>query len=108
MAKIIRWSCPQCDQETHFKGLCRKCTEYDDSGNPTKPVHRVRLNHTQTDHKPQIRTKLDFVNQRRRNPSKKQLEVLKEKLNSHSEALHLQHEHDDFTEVGESLGGEEE
>ena len=110
MAKVIRWSCPQCDEETHFKGLCRQCTEYDADGIPIKPVHRVRLNH---------------VNARRKNPSKKQLKALQESLNAHSRPLHLQHEldeasnccasetcetgcDDEIIEMGESIGGEEE
>ncbi len=118
MAKIIRWACPECDQETHFKGLCRDCTEYDDGGNPVKPVHRVRLNHNPTPFTQNRKTKEGFLNSRRRNPTKKQLKAIKEALNEHSAPVSLQHEHDencdpncghaDFVEIGESIGGEEE
>ncbi len=119
MAKMVRWACPECDEETHFKGLCRKCTEYDDAGHPVKPVHRIRLNHTPTQHTPHIRTKNDFVDGRRKKPSKKQLEAIKEKLNAGSRPVSHQHEHGedcgddcghagDFVEIGESIGGEEE
>jgi hypothetical protein len=118
MAKI-RWACPECEVETHFKGLCRKCTEYDNDGRPVKPVHRVRLNHTSTTNNPPRLTKDDFLNARRRNPTKKQLEAIKDHINSHSKVVHLQHEHEhecdegcdhseEFTEVGESIGSEEE
>ncbi len=118
MAKVIRWACPECEVETHFKGLCRECTEYDDEGKPTKPIYRVRLNHTQTTHTPHIRTKKDFVDARRRQPTKKQLEAIKDHMNAHSKVVSLQHEHDencgedcdhaDFTPIGETIGGEEE
>ena len=89
----IRWACPECEAETHFRGLCRECTEYDSEGTPVKPIHRVRLNHTPTEHhdfhKP---TKKDFVNARRRNPTKKQLDQIKEIMNAQSKPVHLEHE----------------
>jgi len=91
---VIRWACPECETETHFKGLCRQCTEYDDVGNPVKPIHRVRLNHNPTSHNPYIKTKADFTNSRRRKPTNKQIQAMTEHLNSHSKPLHLQHEHD--------------
>ena len=126
MAKArIRWACPECDEETHFKGLCRECTEYDADGIPIKPVHRVRLNHNPTNSTHRRLTKSDYVNARRKNPSKKQLKALQESLNAHSRPLHLQHEldeasnccasetcetgcDDEIIEMGESIGGEEE
>ena len=124
MAKArIRWACPECDEETHFKGLCRECTEYDADGKPIKPVHRVRLNHNPTKTNHRRLTKADYLNARRKNPSKKQLEALKESLNTHSQAVSLQHElesnccdaktceaecGDEMVEMGESIGGEEE
>ncbi len=103
-----RWACPECELETHFKGLCRKCTEYDGDGRPVKPIHRVRLNHTPTTYTSTTLTKDDFLNARRRKPTKKQLEAIKE--------VHLQHEHEcseecdheEFTEIGESIRSEEE
>ena len=118
MAKI-RWACPECEVETHFKGLCRNCTEYDAEGQPTKPVQRMRMNYTPTTHNPQILSKNDFLNARRRKPTKKQMEAIKDQLNAQSKAIHLQHEHEhecseecdhdeEFTEIGESIGGEEE
>jgi len=114
MAKVgILWSCPQCDEQTHFKGLCRKCTEYNVQGEPVKPVHRVRLNHTPTEQNQYVRTKTDFVNSRRRQPSKKQLETIKEMLNSQSKEIVGADEEDDFRPVGQgitddSIEGEEE
>ncbi len=114
MAKI-RWACPECEAETHFKGLCRKCTEYDEQGLPIKPIQRIRKNHTPTTRKPQILSKNDFLNARRRKPTKKQIEALKDQMNANSKALHHHHECDDecthegeFTEIGESIGSEEE
>tara|TARA_B100000214_G_scaffold324720_1_gene261861 strand:- start:1485 stop:1919 length:435 start_codon:yes stop_codon:yes gene_type:complete len=120
MAKMIRWSCPECDEETHFKGLCRQCTEYDADGIPIKPVHRVRLNHTPTEHHFQKRTKADYVNARRKNPSKKQLEKIKEVMNAQSQMLHQEHdccanetcehkgedEEDDFRPIGQGITDE--
>ena len=128
---VIRWACPECEAETHFKGLCRECTEYDDAGNPVKPVHRVRLNHTPTTPNQYRKNKADFVNSRRKKPTNKQIEAMKEHLNAQSQALHLQHEHehdccanetcehkgadeeDDFRPIGQAItddaiGGEEE
>lgn len=101
----IHWVCPECDLETHFKGLCRNCTEYDTDGQPTKPVQRMRKNYTPTTHNSQILSKGDFLNARRRKPTKKQLEAIKEQFNAQSKAIHLQHEHEEeFTEIGESIG----
>ena len=118
MAKIL-WACPECEVETHFKGLCRKCTEYNAEGHPTKPVQRIRKNYTPTAHNPHILSKNDFLNARRRKPTKKQIEAIKEQMNAQSKALHHQHEHEhecgddcdhdeEFTEIGESIGSEEE
>ena len=103
----IRWACPECDEERHFKGLCRECTEYDDEGTPIKPVNRVRLNHTPTEHHHQSKpTKEDFVNQRRPHPSKKQLDRIKDAFNatSHVCGPDCTHDHEaDFQSVGEAL-----
>mgnify|MGYP001295344248 CR=1 FL=1 len=38
------WKCLECEMEAHYKGLCRSCSEYDDSGKVLKPVQRTRLN----------------------------------------------------------------
>ena len=110
------WACPECQVETHFKGLCRNCTEYDTEGQPTKPVQRMRMNYTPTTNNPHTLSKNDFLNARRRKPTKKQIEAIKEQFNAQSKALHHQHEHEcgddceheEFTEVGESIGSEEE
>ena len=93
MAKI-HWACPECENQTSYKGLCRGCTEYDEQGTPVKPIYRVRLNHTPTEHHIHQRTKADFLNARRKNPSKKQLEEIKGIMNSQSKAIHHQHEHE--------------
>lgn len=116
MAKMIRWACPECEAETHFKGLCRECTEYDDKGRPIKPIHRIRLNHTPTTRSGQKKSKADFLAARRRKPTKKELEAIKDHINSKSKAIAHEHTeacgenciHDEFQEIGESIGGEEE
>ncbi len=110
MAKLASWECPQCGLKTHYKGLCRECTEYDDAGIPVKPVYRVRLNHTPTTHQVQIPTKNDFVNARRRQPSKKQLEKMKEMLNATSRRVDGEGEdsEEDFMSVGEIIAKVEE
>lgn len=98
------WVCPECNTAVLFKGLCRLCTEYDEKGHPTKPVQRIRKNYTPTTHNPQILSKGDFLNARRRKPTKKQIEAIKEQFNAQSKALHHQHEHEEeFTEIGESI-----
>ena len=113
MAKLdILWSCPQCDEQTRFRGLCRECTVYDADGNPTKPVHRVRLNHNPSEgSNNRVKTKIDFVNSRRKHPSKKQLGQIQEMLNSQSR--NVSDEEDDFRPIGQAItdeiiGGEEE
>ena len=110
MAQLASWECPQCGVKTHYKGLCRECTEYDDAGIPVKPVYRVRLNHTPTTHQVQIPTKNDFVNARRRQPSKKQLEKMKEMLNATSRRVDGEGEDSegDFMSIGEIVAKVEE
>ena len=44
MKQVMIWKCPECEIEAHYKGLCRSCSEYDDSGKVLKPVARVRHN----------------------------------------------------------------
>jgi hypothetical protein len=108
MAKIS-WACPECDVETHFKGLCRNCTEYDEAGQPIKPIHRVRKNYAPTNYQPHIPSKNDFLNSRRRKPTNKQIVAIQEHFNAQSHECGDDCEHDEeFTEVGESIGSEEE
>ena len=115
MAKV-NWVCPAGHLECHFKGLCRNCTEYDEKGHPTKPIQRIRMNFTPTTHKPHIPSKNDFLNARRRKPTNKQMAAIQEHFNAQSQAHHHQHEHEcgddceheEFTEIGESIGSEEE
>jgi len=38
------YQCLSCDSVAHHKGLCRSCTQYDESGKVLKPVQRTRLN----------------------------------------------------------------
>ena len=87
MKRKAVWECPECKSQTHFKGLCRECTEYDDNGTPVKPVNRVRMNYTRKEHQHQRKTKQDFTNQRRPHPSKKQLDAIKDALNAQSRNL---------------------
>lgn len=113
MAQLATWECPECKNTTHYKGLCRDCTEYDDSGSPVKPVSRVRINHTQTEKHIHIPTKADFVNSRRKQPSKKQLDAIMAQLNANSHKCQGEEcpvcESEDFTPIGEIIkGGEEE
>ena len=110
MAKLASWECPQCGLKTHYKGLCRECTEYDETGTPVKPVYRVRVNHTQTERHVHIPTKADFVNSRRRQPSKRQLEKMKEMLNATSRRVDGEGEDSegDFMSIGEIVAKVEE
>ena len=105
------WACPSCEMELRFKGLCRDCTEYDSSGNPTKPVHRVKKNSQAKDEHNHKTTKEDYINSRRPKPSKKQLTSLMEQLNANSHIVtphihtddcdHSHDEEEDFTPIGE-------
>ncbi len=40
----VDWKCMTCESVTPFKGLCRDCSEYDESGNILNPVPRVKVN----------------------------------------------------------------
>lgn len=105
------WVCPQCDSEAHWKGLCRKCTEYNERGTPINPVPRMRQ--PPTDNPPYeyiLPTKESFLAQRRRKPTHKQVRAMKEAQKKHhaehecgDECTH-DHEEYDFVEIG----GEEE
>ncbi len=44
MPQIKTYQCLSCDSIAHHKGLCRTCTDYDDTGTVLKPVQRTRLN----------------------------------------------------------------
>jgi len=44
MPQTKTYQCMSCDSVAHHKGLCRRCTEYDESGTVLKPVQRTRLN----------------------------------------------------------------
>jgi len=106
------WGCPTCNEQTRFKGLCRECTEYE-NGVPIKAVHRIRLNHSHTQQQNHKKTKSDYINQRRPQPSKKQLDAMKEILNSASSVVDSQGHtcsdesccppEEDFTPVGEAI-----
>jgi hypothetical protein len=39
-AALQHWQCPQCESSTHYRGLCRDCSNTADS----VYVHRVRVN----------------------------------------------------------------
>lgn len=80
---MIYFICPTCDLKTRWKGLCRECTTYDDNGNIINAVRRVKegvhvhdenCNHDH-EHPPSPKIQIskdDFVNARRRKPTKKQ------------------------------------
>jgi len=109
MKRKAIWECPECKSQTHFKGLCRECTEYDDNGTPVKPIHRVRVNHTRKEKQTHARTKQDFVNERRPYPSKKQLDAIKNALNSQSRNLvDGTHDGSDLPTIHETISGIEE
>ena len=44
MPQMKTYQCLSCDSVAYHKGLCRTCTEYDESGKVLKPVQRTRLN----------------------------------------------------------------
>lgn len=39
-ASIQHWQCPQCESSTHYRGLCRECSNTSED----VYVHRVRVN----------------------------------------------------------------
>ena len=102
MKKFI---CPNCADERPFQGLCRDCTEYGEEGTVLTPVRRVKntghvhihdenCNHDHDhdhDHGIQItdepffrRTREDFLNARRRKPTKRQMKQIVEAFESAS------------------------
>ena len=38
------WKCPECDNMALYKGLCRECTEYSDTGEVLNPISRIKVN----------------------------------------------------------------
>ena len=98
------WVCPQCDSEARWKGLCRKCTKYNEVGTPLNPVPRMRQPPiVNLPYHPILPTKESFLAQRRRQPTKKQIRAIKD-AEKHTCDEECTHDEEDFTEIS----GEEE
>ena len=118
----------ECSDDTiyRYKGLCRSCTSYDDSGNIITPVNRIQVNkdgstyHKIVMEKPKqsIITKQMFLNQRRKQKmTKKQRKQIQEQLQAQQAQEHdccanddeCEHKSEtlDFSDIGESVGEEE-
>ncbi len=79
MALII-WKCLECKSQTHHKGLCRECTEYDGEGKIVNPIRRVRVNNDGTVYTPSKKLKLPLNPKdrfkRTKKPTKKQMQKI--------------------------------
>ena len=119
MKQTILWKCPQCDNEAPYKGLCRDCTEYSESGKVLKPVSRVRHNQDGSIYEAPDRRgirpdelTLEVLKQQRRN-QKKLTNKQKEQLAAQKKAMQaamkaeaakasLETTEDGILEIGES------
>jgi len=116
---MTHWKCPECEAESRYKGLCRDCTEYDDGGSVVSPIHRDRINADGSEYVKLVRPmepmelsrlKAKFVEQRRRQMTKRQkalatkeAELIKE---SQSEVVEAAGE-EGLLEIGEDATEEE-
>jgi hypothetical protein len=109
---LKKWKCMTCDDVANFKGLCRTCTKYSDSGEVVTPVHRVRLDEFGQVYVPKTReprriTHEMMVNQRKsgRRLTKRQKTVLQERLKAEAEAMKsaVEVSEDGLMEFGESV-----
>lgn len=114
MKKNTVWICEKCEDKAHYKGLCKKCTEYSSEGDIISPVARVRFNKDGSKWKPPKRGDrmpttdvLQFMkNSRRKKPTKKQIERRNEELKALAE-IEIPHDEGEFVELGESVEEEE-
>lgn len=116
---MANWKCPECDDETRFKGLCRDCTEYDEGGSVVTPIQRVRVNEDGSDYEKVERRrepmemaqmKAKFVEQRRRQLTKRQKAFAAEEAKLVAEARAEVAEEageDGLLEIGEDASEEE-
>ena len=110
------WKCPQCEAERRWKGWCRDCTAYNESGIPEIPVMMEKVaQHDCCDtdscsHKPVAHsplTKEMFLNSRRRKLTKKQVKEIEEIAKAKALVPQVEAE-GDFVEIGKTIGGDEE
>jgi hypothetical protein len=113
------WICPDCDAKTNFKGLCRECTEYDDSGGVVSPIQRVRVNEDGSEYVKTIRRaepmemaqmRAKFIEQRRRQLTKNQKALAVEEAKLVAEAqsdIKAEAGEDGMLEIGENMSEEE-
>jgi hypothetical protein len=119
MKQMNIWKCPECDIEAHYKGLCRSCSEYDDSGKVLKPVPRVRHNKDGSVWTPSERTSLqpsqvtlEMMRAQRKNQRKltkkqkamreAQEKAMQEAMKAEAEKVALEANDEGIVEIGES------
>ena len=110
---VYVWVCPNCDSQVHHKGLCRDCTEYDESGGVLKPIQRIKCDENGNE---LIRTPttlhipspslMEFKVKRQRKLTKNQKAALKEEMKKQAEArkiaLEAEQSETGLVELGES------
>ena len=101
-----------------FTGLCRDCTVYDESHNIVEPVRRIKVDETgnkiistpkRFESQNMAQLKQQFINQRSKKPTKKQLAKMeKEKeLLKELESIKEKPNQEGIIEIGESALEEE-
>ena len=111
------WKCPLCDDVSHYKGLCRICTEYDSGGGVKGAVHRIRVDEGGNEWKKSVYTqrqpydvmamKQRFLDQRRKKMTKRQKATVKKQKKALIDAQ-KEIKNGEFIEIGEAVGDEEE
>ena len=112
------WKCPNCENIQTFSGLCRGCTNYDESHKIVEPVRRIKVDKKGNEiiYTPQrfesqsiAQLKQQFIKQRSKKPTNKQLaQIEKEKeLLKELKSLKEKPNQEGIIEIGESALEEE-
>ena len=116
---MTSWKCPLCSDTSHYNGLCRVCTEYDSGGSVKEAVQRERINEDGSSYvkverriepMEMAQMKAKFVEQRRRQLTKRQKALVAEEAKALKEAqaeVASQADEEGMLEIGENVSEEE-
>lgn len=113
MSKKV-WKCDSCKEVSIYKGLCRNCTEYDESGKVVNPVSKVRYNEDGSLWTPPSKNTPLASNEmlnlmrasRKRKPTRKQMKQINAELKAMAES-EIANADGDFMDLGEAVEEEE-